>query len=379
MNYGWSYKNIVSDINKLERMAKEEKDIKKKCYYLKVIDYLNATIDESTLSNIDFRKTKNQSMCEIMENVKFYKRYYDLIKKLYIKCGNTVSIRNNLHNETYNMNYIYKPKYITHDKSLAYVYDFYKDIDKELFDCFSKLYNNRYKLVKFSKNDELLSGLMTSGSSISVGGLDKTYITVSNDKGVLKCINLAHEFGHGILNIYNPNLLYNSKDDFSSEIGSIFFELAFNYDIGKSIDSYDSALNNIQELDDRYDICNNLIIHNALASTWENNNYKTDSNFYKILKSEYDLTRQAVDDSLNTSITSEGLYAIGYMAALYLLNIYKKDKESAIKILKEIVNYNNIDSYELINVLMPNIDIYSYEIDDIHNTYSNELKKLIIK
>ena len=379
MKYSWSYKNIVRDINKLKRIAQEEKDIKKKCYYLKVIDYLNATIDESALSNIDFRKTKNQSMCEIMENVKFYKRYYDLIKKLYIECGKTVDIRNSLHNETYNMNYIYNPKYITHDKSLAYVYDFYKDIDKELFDCFSKLYNNRYKLVKFSKNDELLSGLMTSGSSISVGGLDKTYITVSNDKGVLKCINLAHEFGHGILNIYNPNLLYNSKDDFSSEIGSIFFELAFNYDIGKSIDSYDSALNNIQELDDRYDICNNLIIHNALASTWENNNYKTDSNFYKILKSEYDLTRQAVDDSLNTSITSEGLYAIGYMAALYLLNIYKKDKESAIKILKEIVNYNNIDSYELINVLMPNIDIYSYEIDDIHNTYSNELKKLIIK
>ena len=69
MKYSWSYKNIVRDINKLKRIAQEEKDIKKKCYYLKVIDYLNATIDESTLSNILSAKLSFLSNSIIVEYI----------------------------------------------------------------------------------------------------------------------------------------------------------------------------------------------------------------------------------------------------------------------------------------------------------------------
>lgn len=374
MRYGWKDKDIIRDIRKLEGLSSIETDIRKKCYYDKVIDFLNATLDEGLLSNIPIRSNKNQMMCNIQENVKFYKRYYDLIEIFYTTCSEKADIISDLYYNSCEMDY--KPKYIKHEDTLSMVHDFYKNFDKDLFDCFTKIYNNRYKLIRFSNNDIYLNGIYTSGSCVSVGGLDKCYITISNDRGVLKPINLSHECGHGILNIYNPNLLYNQKDDFASEIGSIFFELAFNYDIGRSIDSFDSALNNIQELSDRFNIANLLLIHKVLVKVWEKNNYKVNNNFYKIAKCDYNLTRDRVDESLNTSLTNEGIYALDFMIALYLLNIYKQDKKSSIELLKDITNYNNYDSYEMINVLMPNVNSFSNEIDDINNTYDSELKKI---
>lgn len=374
MKYSWKDKNIVSDIKRLEKLASSEKDIRKKCYYIRTIDYLNATLDENMLSNIDVKKTKNHMMCDIQESIKFYKRYYDLIEMFYSICNKSYDVMSGLYNESCDLDY--KFKYIKHEDTLSLVHDFYKVVDKEFFDCFLRIYNNRYKLIRFSNSDIYLNGIITSGSCVSVGGLDKCYITVSNDRGVLKPINLSHECGHGILNIYNSNLLYNQKDEFASEIGSIFFELAFNYDIGKNFDSFDSALNNIQELSDRIDITNSLMIHRVLVKVWEKNNYKVDNNFYKIAKQEYNLTRERVDTALNTSITNEGVYAIDYMIALNILNIYRQDKKSAIKLLKDITNYDNYDSYEMINVLMPNLNRFSDEINDIIYTYDNEFKKI---
>ena len=374
MRYGWKDKDIIRDIKKLEGLASIETDIKKRCYYIKTIDYLEATLDEELLSNLPIRSSKNQMMSNIQDNVKYYRRYYDLVEKFYLACCNSTNIIRDLYNETCKIDY--KLKYIKHEDTLSMVHDFYKGVDKEFFDCFLKIYNNRYKLIRFSKNSIYMSGIITSGNCVSVGGLDKNYITVSNDRGILKPINLSHECGHGVLNIYNPNLLYNVKDDFSSEIGSIFFELAFNYDIGKNFDSYDSALNNIQELSDRFDIVNSLMMHRVLINIWEKNNYKVDNNFYKIAKYEYNLTKYMVDEALNISITGEGIYVIGFMIALYLLKIYKQDKKSSIELLKDITNYNNYDSYEMINVLMPNVNSFSNEIDDINNTYDSELKKI---
>lgn len=377
MRYGWTNKDIIRDIKRIEKLASIEKDIRKKCYYIRTIDYLNATLDENMLSNIDVKKTKNHMMCDIQESIKFYKRYYDLIEMFYSICNKSYDVMSGLYNESCDLDY--KFKYIKHEDTLSLVHDFYKVVDKEFFDCFLRIYNNRYKLIRFSNSDIYLNGLVTSGSCVSVGGLDKCYITVSNDRGVLKPINLSHECGHGILNIYNSNLLYNQKDEFASEIGSIFFELAFNYDIGKNFDSFDSALNNIQELFDRFNITSSLMLHQVLVKVWEKNNYKVDNNFYKIARQEYNLNREKVDEALNTSLTNEGVYAIDYMIALNILNIYKQDKKSAIKLLKDITNYDKYDSYEMINVLIPNMGNFSYEIDDINSTYETELKKLIIK
>ena len=118
------------------------------------------------------------------------------------------------------------------------------------------------------------------------------------------------------------------------------------------------------------------MIHKVLVKVWEKNNYKVNNNFYKIAKCDYNLTRDRVDESLNTSLTNEGIYALDFMIALYLLNIYKQDKKSSIELLKDITNYNNYDSYEMINVLMPNVNSFSNEIDDINNTYDSELKKI---
>lgn len=379
MKFSWSNKDIENDIEELLRYANNESDLSKKSYCLKVIDHLNAILLDEELEEMKIRKSDQEFMYDITRDYAFCERYYKLNNIFYCGSYKSYEYRKELFNTTCELNYDYNPKYITHDEVLTLVHDFFRDIDEEFFKYFLEIFNNRYKLIRFTDKSSSINNRECDGYCIFADGVRKNYISVIDETGLPKLINLTHEIGHGILNLYNSKFLYNSYDEFLSEVGSLFFEIVINYELGRKINSYESALESVQTLDEYSNMSNDLVLHEILSDIWRKNKYRSGVTFYFKLKKEYGFSIGQVKDSINSSIENDGKYVIGYMLALELFHIYKQDKKSSIELLKKMINYGPYDSYEIINSIIPGFNNFEKEIDEINKTFDTELQKVKIK
>lgn len=378
MKYNWCYNDIEKEINKLSVMAQEEKDLIKKSYYLRVIDQVSCLL----VNNKDVRITNNQKMNEIINSFNYYRRYYSLID-LYNSILNKYNKKTEKIVSTYDS--IEEPelfdyKYITHDEALTLNYEFFSKIDEEIFKYFNILYKDRYKSIKFSKNDPTLRDAKDDGNCLFIDGVCKNFININDIQGLSKVVNLAHECGHAVANLFIENI-YDVKDDFLTELASIFFELAFHNDIGENIDSFENTLLQFEKMNYFNYISDSLLCHQELIESWKYNEYNVSTNFYRYLKDKYKLKKYDVKECLNTNIETDGPYIISYMVALELLHIYKDNKKEAMNILKQmLIKIKNNDSLDIVSEFIPNFDNLNLEIGQLHDKIEREfIKKKILK
>lgn len=372
MKYNWSNDDIKNDIKLLKEMLDKEESLTKKAKYLEIIDLVNNLLYDEVLSKLNIKTLNSNIMFDMCSSINSNNRYYLLNNLFYNESKDYLDKIN------YDCNINYNYINITNEDVLTIIHDHYKSLDNELYKLFMKLYNNRYKSIKFSDEIESYFSNYSDGYCMYINILDKNYINISDCDGVAKLINTAHEIGHAVSYFYNPSFALNKNDIFLSEIASLFFELIITNDVASIIDSYDASLNNIITLEEYYRYSKLLSLHNNLVNVWLNNNGKVDNKFYQNIKNKYKLTRNIVKESISLRIDIDGVYSIDYMLALSLLNIYKKDKEKAIYILKQIINSSN-DSFYTINKYMPNISNFKEEVNNICQNYSKQLNKILIK
>lgn len=378
MKYNWCYNDIEKEINKLSVMAKEEKDLIKKSYYLRVIDQVSCLL----ANNKDVRITNNQKMNEIINSFNYYGRYYSLIdlynSTLYKYNKKTERIVNTY--DSIEEPELFDYRYITHDEALALNYEFFSKTDEEIFKYFNILYKDRYKSIKFSKNGPTLRDAKDDGNCLFIDGVCKNFININDIQGLSKVVNLAHECGHAVANLFIGNI-YDVKDDFLTELASIFFELAFHNDIGENIDSFENTLLQFEKMNYFNYISDSLLCHQELIESWKYNEYNVSTNFYRYLKDKYKLKKYDVKECLNTNIETSGPYIISYMVALELLHIYKDNKKEAMNILKKmLIKIKNNDSLDIISEFIPNFDNLNLEIGQLHDKIKREfIKKKILK
>lgn len=377
MKYNWDYDDINREIAKLAIMVQEEKDLIKKSYYLRVIDQVKCLL----VNNKEVIVSNNQRMNEIINSFNYYGRYYSLIEvyNFVVSCydSKTEEIVNayNSINEPELFDY----EYITNDEVLAMNYEFFSNIDQELFNYFKELYKDRYSSIKFTKNDPILTDDKSDGNCLFIDVVRKNFINVNDSQGLSKAVNLAHECGHAIVNLFIGNI-YDIRDDFLIEMASIFFELAFHNDIGDNIDSFENTLLQFEKMNYFNYTADSLLYHKELIESWEYNDYNVSTDFYHYLKSKYGLSRNTVKDCLKTSIESEGPYIISYMVALELLHIYKDNKKEALNMLKKIlIKSKSNDSLDIISEFIPSFDNLNLEIAQLHDKIKKEfIKKKIL-
>jgi len=377
MEYNWDNKDIENDLKKLKILTETETNIKKKCYYLKIIDYTKSIIETEKISKIRPNRTRLETIVNLNSNYKYNERYYTLIEIFNRIIEKNKKILNTTIENYIKIGDLSKADYIDNEHALTIMHDFFKNTDEEIFKQFQILYKNRHNTIKFKLKDNLFEEFGLDGCCTYIDVLRKNYILVKNDEGLSKIINLAYECGHAVANLYNPEAIYNRPDEFLSELPSLFFELAFQHEIAKNIDPFESALFNVEKIDYFSQITNNLTQHKNILKEWERNYYKIDKNLYQKLKEKHKLTRSNVDDSINTCIEQDGSYITGYMTALELLNIYKQDKKSALIILKEILKNGQNDSLEIINTYIPSFKNIETEIHLMETTMNKEITKKI--
>ena len=377
MLYNWSNKDILNDIKELEKKLESEKNIEKKAYYVKVIDCMNSLLMDDELSKLNIKTLKSNILYDIADAQKCKDRYYKLCEIFHILCYPYVDRRNSLYEEA--LEFIPNTDTIPDEEIMTLIHDSYYNVDDELYKYFMELYKNRHTSIRFQDEIESLDAHEIDGSCIYVDIIRKNYIQVYDENGVYKLINTAHEVGHAVANLYNSKAVYNRLDDFLAEVPSLFFELVISHDVARNINPFETAYKNLETFSEYYNYASLLSLHNYLVDSWFNNNNKANKEYYRELKSIYKLTRSKVDEALNTSLEIDGPYVIGYMIALELFNIYKQDKKSAIRLLKEMLKDYSNDSYCVIQKLFPYLSNFNKEVEIIENDLQSEVKKMYIK
>ncbi len=377
MEYNWSNTDIEREIDKLLIMSKEEKDLVKRSYYLRIIDQMKSVF----IDNKDVIIPNNQKMNEIIYSFKFYGRYYSLIDLYHLildgyadQTTKLVRAYDSIDNPE-----LFDYGYITHDDALTMNYDFFHNMDEEIFKYFEILYKDRYKSIKFSKDDPTLKQAKADGYCIFIDVVCKNFININDSIGLTKVVDLAHECGHAIANLLIRNI-YDTRDDFLTEMASLFFQLAFHNDIGEKIDTFENTLLQFEQMNYFNYEANLLLYHSQLIESWQHNKYNVSPDFYRYLKNKYQLKRPDIKESLNISIGSKGIYIIGYMIALELLHIYKDNKKEALSILKQmLIKARFSDSLDIISQFMPCFPNINLEIQQLHDKMKQEfIKKKIL-
>ncbi|MEG0909866.1 MAG: hypothetical protein RSH78_05865 [Bacilli bacterium] len=128
-----------------------------------------------------------------------------------------------------------KSKVLTRDDILTLVHDFYKTMDKDIYELFLKAFKERKNHLRFSDTKTC----DRDSYMFYLPFIDEAYIEVFNYKNYVTLPAMIHEYGHVIelsqkkKNGSNYNFLV------FSEIVSTFFELIANY--------YFSSLNEFEE------------------------------------------------------------------------------------------------------------------------------------
>lgn len=379
MLVNWAQDSKEKDIKKLFELVKKEKDYKRKAYIMQVLDKTRRVFESENKSDFEHKKTKNQLIFELSDEYIGLQRYYLLLFKIDEMFENyEMVIQTNL--ETLDL--IDMEKYcrvLSDEETFTLVHDFFMNTDEVFSGLFSKYINDKYCTIKFSKDEPLLNTYECDGLTYFVDILMKNYILIRDKEGFDKASILAHEVGHALSFLLEPKSHYTFQDKFLSELPSLFFQLAFNYEVVEKLSGIESAEHALRVLEQQISDSEYILLHNLIIEEWKNNNMKVNPDFYKKIRYNQGLSKSMVDTAIRFSITEEGEYIFSYFVSLFLLNIYRQDKKEALKILREILSMYQEDSLITINTFINNFSGVKSEIELINTNFSNEAEKILKK
>ena len=354
----WTYDDIKKDIDGSRKIIDLEKNIHKKELYKYILDKTEeeifCTMTDSLLPN----DTLKSSMFNLKNSYIANNRYYEIINKF----GNIIKQNEKLFDECFN---IYcnlddiEYANISNRQCIDMVSSIFLNMDNKFSKLYSEFYKNIYSSVRFTNDDNELHGI--DGFCIYIGLLDKSYILVRDDIGVAKPISLAHECGHMLSYKFNAEKSYKRKDEFLTEVSSLFFEMIYTYENAYNYDSLNTSLFNLEKYYFMLSECNKLLFHKYIIDEWTSNNYEINKILYSNIKNKNNINRKEFIDIVRSNIDFNGKYIIGYVVALYLLHIYKEDKNSAFMLLRIMLNLQDNDTYLSINNLID----YNYVNDEL--------------
>lgn len=367
MRYRYTDEDIKKDIEVLEEMMDKSKN---KAYYKKIIDDITTSLNETYLCNIIVNQPNNAAMFDLLDKYYKDKRYYDLLELFGLE---TRADTARLYKEA--MFTEFQQEYYKHEDCMTIVHDFYKNLDSELYDAFLNIYNNRYKTIRFNRDVDPVNGMESDGYCMFVDKLYKNYITVRSEYGINKLISLAHECGHGIFNILNPKAYTLRIDHYSTEIATLFLEQVFSYEVLNALAPFESAYINLENLNDNRVKAYYLGCHDRMIESWKECNNKVDKYFFRSVKDKTKLTREQTLEAMALSICDDGIYLVGYMVSLELFNMYKKDKEKTLYLLKQMEAAKPCDTLIMLDKYMPKYTHIGEEIDSINENMCKQLLK----
>ena len=339
MGYGWSVSDLRDSLLKLERIINNTKNIEDEFYYKKVYGYTLKLLDRFVTNAKPYRKPNNdEKVQDLLDDFYINRHWYSLVEEVYkrVECVDVFSYdATHAIEKVYGdgKNFVFNSSFhFPHDRTISMVDDFYRGFDSELHDYFREIYDRRYKAFDFIKNE----GKDEISECFLIDGPKDFFINIVDYKGVGKYSATVHECGHVIEFLMNSRMCYDDNPNYFTEVASIFPELVALYEgslTNKDEYLYQFFCSLVTVLDDMA----NLIDHELLVSSYIDNDYRINNDYFKSLRSNYDLSKKDFNEAVEVKIGQAGTYITSLGVALELLHIYKQDKKRALELFKKIL------------------------------------------
>lgn len=351
MNYTWDSSDLRKDLKELEKRLEQENDpIIREQIYGYIIETKIIIIEEELIQE---KPTETDYLSEIYRTSPLFIMYYPIIETFISRIKgieDQIDIFKLLKNPDENKKFLLTPK-----DSIELIHEFFRTTPKEIFDIHNRIYR-RKKHIRFD-NCKIPE---TKGEMIFIPGVNKPYITIStdqNDSGLL--ISMSHEEGHAVASLINPNRYQRDEHSFYSEIESLFFELIADDYFENELDSETFKNEKLIELLDFLETATMIIEQKNIADIGFKQKNPTAAAI-KIDKSI--LSCDTSTDSGVCIIEDYMKYAISYIVAIELYELYKEDKEQAVEKLKNILNRGESDSeyQNIMTTVTPNKSLVKF-------------------
>lgn len=337
MEYNWDSQDFYKRIQKATTIVENEDNFEKKFYGLYLIDEMNALYYNYFFA----QRQENESNENLFNNCVYslinYDRYVPFITSSFetFKAYNTkVDKIQKFFKKNIKKLEERKKIQISHEEKLILMYDFFKQLDPELFTFFQKIYETRKTNICFVNSKAHVG----RSDCLSLAIVNESFLTICDDNSIDVFPNLAHECGHAVSFLMNPTVSYNQNKDFLIEVESFFFELL-------SIDYFSKLFNNKdfiiyqQELySTMMTIGEALTTQELIVQTYLKNERKCNHNFFKTLEQKLNITKNIYYNSIQADFEHDGTYLLSFLTALELYHLYKTDKELALDYFKQIIN-----------------------------------------
>ena len=345
----WTSKDIRNDLKLLERMLKTEKNpiIREEIY--RAIGETKRIILEEEMKPSD--EVSPDAIFALYDESARYEIYYPIIKEFIRKTRYTVD------NFSFQSPIVPWNLNLSEQDMIELIQEFFNSTPKEIKEIYDEI-NKRKKRIRFEKSEEYES----QGRMVFVPKLNKPYITVGhavNKPSILQ--SFAHEEGHSIGSILNPERYTDDKHSLFQEIESTFFELL-------GIDFFSQELNH-EEMKKRlfykmqsiFFNAEEILLERKLSEIGFSQNHPNEDNF-SLEDNDMIFTLQDIANG-GCSFEKNIIYLISYIIAIELFELYKENKEQAIERLKKIVQREKGESeyQNIIQTVTPNKSLIKHK------------------
>lgn len=215
---------------------------------------------------------------------------------------------------------------------LELTYDFYRQLDKNIFELFLQIFKEYKTNLNFLKYnyDEFLGEIYT------IDGINKCYINIFDTKNINTLLSFVHEYGHGCAFLYNPERFSDQAKDIYKEIESFFLEFVAEDYFENVLSSYSFIDTRLDKFNIIYDLSDNTIEMSIICDEFKKAHFHKREKIREIA-SKLDVDRNLLKDLLEIDYEDAFTYCISFIVAINLYKLYLKDKEFAMYELKKII------------------------------------------
>lgn len=223
-------------------------------------------------------------------------------------------------------------KLTSEEEIFTFINDFFKSLDKELYDIFNNVYKNRKDNFQISNN---------RSSTITIPGLDYSYINVEESYSINNNFSSAHEYGHSIQDklfyrtyTFDNYPFHELLAFFSQYLSILYYEKLHPEDIDDIKRAKHNFLFNIIT-----NIKRIMYYYYYRTNCSSRTKFSMTINLMRINKIPYDLAKDTVEGSQYESF----LYSIAFLTVIELL--YTNDLEKSIYIVKRLIQLPKKEEY----------------------------------
>jgi len=341
--YSWETRDLLRSLKRIEKLMEKETDEVELAKLYRYYDAINSAIfDSFVYPNVSIPLSKR--MPEMFSTFLANQRHYSL----YTPFEDAVINNGQLFDEADDMRFAVNDQIekacgvkVSKTKAISICYDFYKDLDEELFEHFKRFYDKRFNHLRFLNDKDNHPGFL--GRQHYLFGADESFIETVGSNDPEMSTTLIHEAAHAIDNSMNPENYF--SNDFYYEVISLFMELVSFYKKAGNFHElfyYDSIFHNLDMFYGHVEDANQFA---NFMFEFKDNHYRISPEFYEAIRNKFKIPKKEVNSFLNEHSQTDISYPISFSLALAFFNIYRQDEKKGIDNIKRFIKTVDRESY----------------------------------